>query len=168
MLYHHRNIGSIRLLTKEATALLIHSLITSRLDYCNILYQGIPDKLLNKLQRVQNVAARILICTKTYDHVTQILKSLHWLPVKARVEYKLLLTTYKTVNGRSPQYVSTLLKKYVPGASLRSKDKGLLTVPDFRLDTFGRSLFQYTAPQEWKALPLSLSLSIESLNTFKK
>ena len=103
MLYHLRNIGSIRrLLTKEATAMLIHSLITSRLDYCNILYHGIPNKLLNKLQRVQNVAARILTCTKTYDHVTPILKSLHWLPVKARVEHKLLLTTYKTVNGRSP------------------------------------------------------------------
>ena len=145
MLYHLRNIGSIRrLLTKEATTMLIHSLITSRLDYCNIFYQGIPDKLLTKLQRVQNVAARILTCTKTYDHITPILKSLHWLPVKGRVEYKLLLTIYKTVNGRS-QYVSTLLKKYVPGASLRSKDKSLLTVPDFRLDTFGRRSFQYAA-----------------------
>ena len=58
MLYHLRNIGSIRrLLTQEATAMLIHSLVTSRLDYCNILYHGIPDKQLTKLQRVQNVAA---------------------------------------------------------------------------------------------------------------
>ena len=104
---------------------------------------------------------------KSYDHITPILKSLHWLPVKARVEYKLLLTTYKTVNGRSPQYVSTLLKNCVPGASLRSKEKGLLTVPDFRLDTFGRRSFQYAAPQEWNALSLSLR-NIESLNTFKK
>ena len=88
-----------RLLTQEATAMLFHSLVTSRLDYCNILYHGIPDEQLNKLQRVQNVAARILTCTKKFDHITPVLKSLHWLPVKARVEYKLLLTTYKAVNG---------------------------------------------------------------------
>ena len=69
VLYHLRNIGSIRrLLTKEATAMLIHSLITPRLDYCNILYQGIPNKLLNKLQRVQNVAARVLTCLQ--QHMT--------------------------------------------------------------------------------------------------
>ena len=116
---------------------------------------------------MQNVAARILTCTKTYDHIKPILKSLYWLPVKARVEYKLLLTTYKTVNGRSPQYVSTLLIKYIPEASLRSKNKSLLTVPDFRLDTFGRRSFQYAAPQEWNALPLSMR-TIGSLNTFKK
>ena len=97
MLYHLRNIGSIRrLLTQEATTMLIHSLVTSRLDYCNILYHGIPDKQLNKLQGVQNVTARILTCTNKFDHITPVLKSLHWLPVKARVEYKLLLTTYKT------------------------------------------------------------------------
>ena len=59
MLYHLRHIDSrMRLLTQEATAMLIHSLVTSILDYCNILYHGIPDKQLNKLQRVQNVAAR--------------------------------------------------------------------------------------------------------------
>ena len=68
--------------------MLIHSLITSRLDYCNILYHAIPDKFLNKLQQVQNLAAQILTCTKTYDHITPILKSLLWLPVKACFEYK--------------------------------------------------------------------------------
>ena len=112
MLYHLRCISSIRrLLTQEATAMLIHSLVTSRLDYCNILYHGIPDKQLNKLQQVQNVAARILTCTKKYHwYISLVLKSLHWHPIKARVEYKLLLTTYKAVNGLSPQYVSTRLQ----------------------------------------------------------
>ena len=168
MLYHLRNISSIRrLLTQEATAMLIHSLVTSRLDYCNILYHGIPDKQLNKLQRVQNVAARILTCTKKFDHITPVLKSLHWLPVKARVEYKLLLTTYKAVNGLSPQYISTLLQEYVPVPSLRSKDKGLLVVPDFRLDSFGRRSFQYAGPRNWRDLPPTLRTK-QSLNSFKE
>ena len=78
MLYHLRNIGCIRrLLTRETTAMLIHSLVTSRLDYFNVLHHGIPDKQLNKPQRVQNVAARILTCTKKFDHITLVLKSLH-------------------------------------------------------------------------------------------
>ena len=149
MLYHLRNIGSIRrLLTQEATAMLIPSLVTSRLDYCNILYHGILDKQLNKLQQVQNVAARILTCrsTKNFDHITPVLKFLHWLPDKARVEYKLLLTTYKAVNGLSPQYIYPLLQEYAPVPSLRLKDKSLLVVPDLRLDTFGRRSFQYVGP----------------------
>ena len=86
---------------------------------------------------MQNVAPQILTYTKKFDHITLVLKSLNWLPIKARVEYKLLLTTYKAVNGPSPQY--TLLQEYVPVPSLRSKDKGLLVVSDYRLDSFGRS-----------------------------
>ena len=116
---------------------------------------------------MQNVAAQILTCTKKFDHITPVLKSLHWLPVKACVEYKLILTTYKAVNGLFPQYISTLLKEYVPVSSLRLKDKGLLVVPDFRLDTFGRKSFQYAGPRNWRDLPPTVRTK-PSLNSFKE
>ena len=85
--FYIRRIRSIRdCLTQHATELLIHSLVISRLDYGNGLLYGVPDKL----QRVQNLAARVVVKASRYDHITPILKSLHWLPIRYRTEYKLL------------------------------------------------------------------------------
>ena len=90
-LFHLCNISYMRsLLSDDASSLLIHYLVTTRLDYCNILYHGLPKRLTNKLRRIQNIAARIPTRAPSYDHVKPILYSLHWLPVKSRVKYKLL------------------------------------------------------------------------------
>ena len=67
---------------------LMASLVSSRLDYCNGLLAGLPDTLLQKLQYVQNCAARVIFRKKKFDHVTHLLRSLHWLPVKERIIYK--------------------------------------------------------------------------------
>ena len=81
-----RNIGSIRkCLNDTAATQLVHALITSRLDYCNSLLGGIHDKQIDRLQRVQNNAARIVSRIQKYDHITPTLKSLHWLPVRHRI-----------------------------------------------------------------------------------
>ena len=71
-----------RYLEKQAAEKLIHAFVASRLDYCNSLLAGIPETSLAKLQRVQNIAARILTGTRKYDHMTPVLYKLHWLPVK--------------------------------------------------------------------------------------
>ena len=90
--YHLRNIGRIRkYLTAESTKGAVISLVTSRFDYCNGLLCGIPEELICKLQRVQNNAARVITLTKKYDHITPVLKELHWLPVRKRIEFKILL-----------------------------------------------------------------------------
>ena len=84
--FHLRNIGAIRhLLTDTAASQVVHALITSRLDYCNSLLYGIPDNKLCRLQRIQNIAARITSRCSKHCHITPVLKELHWLPVKIRI-----------------------------------------------------------------------------------
>ena len=107
--YHLRNIGQIRrFLDKKAAESIVHAFITSRLDNCNSLLYGLPNIQLNKLQRIQNAAARIVMRLKKQDHITEHMKKLHWLPIKARIEFKILLLTYKTVNGLAPSNLEEL------------------------------------------------------------
>ena len=100
--YHLRNIARVRKhLSFESNQVLIHAFVTSRLDYCNSLYYGLPDFLIKKLQYVQNSAARLLTGSCKYDHVAPILKELHWLPVKHRIIFKILTLTYKILTRHS-------------------------------------------------------------------
>ncbi len=108
---------------------LVHEIMTSILDYCNALLGGCPASSINKLQIVQNAAARVLTRSRKYDHITPILQSLHWLPIKFRISYKILLLTYKALNGLTPADLTNLLSGYNPTRSLRSQNSGLLVVP---------------------------------------
>jgi len=108
--YHLYNIRRIRrFLTKECTETRIHAFISSRLDYCNSLLFGVPERHLQKLQRVQNAAARFIFQESRYCHITPLLKSLHWLPVRYRIVFKILLITFKAVHGLAPTYISELV-----------------------------------------------------------
>ena len=93
--YHLRNIARIRkFLTPKSTEILVHAFISSKLDYCNSLFNGVPKFQLQKLQHVQNAAARLITQSCKYDHITPVLINLHWLPVEYRVKFKLLLLTF--------------------------------------------------------------------------
>ena len=164
---HLRGIGSIRhLLSTEATEQLVHALISSRLDYCNVLLCGLPDLKLQRLQRSQNCAARIVSRCRKRDHITPILCGLHWLPIRQRIIFKLLLITFKTINGNSPKYLQHLISLYQPTRTLRSADQFLLTVPPTRLKSCGERSFPYAAAMAWNTLPLSIRTS-PSVQTFK-
>ncbi len=90
--FHLRNIAKLRnMLPVSDAEKLVHAFMTSRLDYCNALLGGCPASSINKLQVVQNAAARVLTRSRKYDHITPILQSLHWLPIKHRISYKILL-----------------------------------------------------------------------------
>ena len=166
--FHLKNIGDVRhLLTEEATNQIVHSLISSRLDYCNSLMFGLPDSLIQRLQRMQNIAARIVPRCSKFSHFTPVLKSLHWLPVKSRIQFKILLLMFKAVNGLAPPYLCELAVQYDPSRDLRSTDQKLLIVPKARCKTLGSRSFAVAGPSEWNKLPLSIR-QLESINVFKK
>ena len=108
-------IGKIRkFLYTKSCASLISGLFTSRLDYCNSLFYGLPKCATAKLQKLQNRAARTLTFTRKYDHISPVLRQLHWLPVEKRISYKVLLITFKSLHGLAPSYLSDLLQWYEP------------------------------------------------------
>ncbi len=127
--------------------------MTSRLDCCNSLLGGCPASSIDKLQIVQNAAARVLTRSRKYDHITPILRSLHWLPIKFRISYKILLLTYKALNDLAPAYLASLLSCYNPTRSLRSQNSGLLVVPRIEKSTKRGRTFLYLAPKLWNSLP---------------
>ncbi len=102
---------------------------------------------------VQNAAARVLTRTRTYDQISPVLSTLHWLPIKYRIDLKILLITYKALNGLAPQYLSELLSHYSPPRPLRSQNSGHLIIPWISKSTAeGRSFF-YLAAKLWNNLP---------------
>ena len=98
--FYLRKLWKIReLLSFEQTKILVHAFIISRLDINNCLLYGLPDKDLKPLQSLQNAAAKLIFKARKYDQVTPLLESLHWLPEWERIRFKVLLITYKCVNG---------------------------------------------------------------------
>ena len=110
-----RNIRSVRSsLTKEATLRLVCSLVMPRLDYGSISLYGTSEGLLDKLQKAQNAAARLVVKCLRSDHITPHLRDLHWLPVRSRIKYKILVTTYRALHNEAPAYISEMLTPYIP------------------------------------------------------
>ena len=166
--YHLRNISRIRkYLTDEACKTLVQALVTSRIDYGNVLLYGLPRTTIGHLQRVQNSAARVVMKIPRTEHITPILRELHWLPVERRIEYKLLLYTYKALHDMSPVYIKDMIQPHRPGRSLRSQNSSQLQVPKSRTVRFGDRTFHTASPLLWNALPISLKDS-PSVFSFKR
>ena len=168
--YHLRNIRAIRdLIPSTAAIQLVHALVTSRIDYCNSLLYGIPNYVSANLQRVQNVAARI-VSQSNPQHITPLLETLHWLPVTARIRFKILLITFKCLHGQAPDYLSSLVVPYCPPRRLRSSSQCLLAVQDSRLKSYGDRSFRVAAQKEWNKLPnhIKKAPSIQRFKTLLK
>ena len=159
-------IGQIRkFLDRKSTEMLVHAFITCRLDQCNSLLHNLPESQIAKLQRIQNSAARLVTLTRKHDHVTPILRELHWLPVKYRIMYKILLLTYKCLHGTAPIYLQELIKRYVPSRNLRSATQSRLTCSSTSTQ-YGQRSFSVSATELWNNLPLHVKNS-ETVIQFK-
>ena len=129
---HLRNITRIRrYLNFETCNHIIRSLLLSRIDNGNAILLGSNQTDITRLQRLQNWSAKLIFCARKYDHASPFLHQLHWLPVKERIAFKILLCVFKAINGLAPEYLTTLLTLYAPAREgLRSStDTTLLDVP---------------------------------------
>ena len=126
-----------------------------------------PSAAIRPHPHAQNSAARIVSRSRKSEHITPILKELHWLPVHLRIKYKILLLTYKALNNIAPAYISDLIHLKVSPRVLRSNEQMLLHVPRSKQKTYGDRAFSHTAPLTWNTIPLEVRQS-PSLDSFKK
>ena len=98
-----------RTMSKDTAQMIACSIIGFRLDYCNALLAGMSEQNLNKLQRVQNSQAPVVTGTHRRDHITPVLADLHWLPVRARITFKICMLVYKVRVTQQPTYMADLI-----------------------------------------------------------
>ena len=162
-----RNMFKIRQCINETAAkTMVQTMITSNIDYCNILLCGLPKSTLNYLSRVQKMSARFISKHGKYDQITPVLKNLHWLPVEQRIEYKVLVMIFKAINGLCPQYISELIQKR-PFKRTRADNNNDLAIPTIKRSSFGGRAFMYVGPKLWNALPRELK-NCNDIRVFKK
>ena len=161
--------STIRLLSRikhflitEQLQLLVCSLVLSVIDYCNILYYGMSNENLKKLQSVQNSAARLACKVNIYDRVPseELFRRLHWLKVRERIAYKVLVVVHKCVYGNAPSDVKDLVR-----FSQSNRTKKLEVRPC--LGEMGNRAFSVCGPRLWNCLPTELRMN-GNMEDFKK
>ena len=165
--YHMRDLSRLRRhLSLQSAKALACALVTSRLDYCNSLLYGVTGGDIARLQQIQDTLARIVTRSNPFAHAPPLLESLHWLPIKFRIDFKVSLITFKTLQTGQPSYLHNILSIATPSRALRSNQGLLLTIPRVKTVTGSRA-FGFCAPTIWNKLPISLR-SLDSVPSFRK
>ena len=146
---------------------IIHTTVMSWIDYLNALLCGITHSLCHRLQKIQNYAARMITGTAYHDHVMPALQSLHWLPVRSHLDYKVLVIVYQAVYGLAPSYIQELFQIYHRKRTLRSQSELKLVVPRCNTHRYGSNSFKVRGALLWNSLPVALRHS-QSLPCFKR
>ena len=170
MLNYMRIKRNRKYLTQDAAETLVLLFVISHLDYCNVILHGIANSDIKKMQRIQNMCAKLVLQRKKYDSSKQALFDLHWLPIKARINHKILTFMYQCTVGNAPVYLTELLsKEQHRRTGLRSSESSFLqySVPRNKRKTFGDRSFSTIGPKLWNKLPLHVRQST-SVETFKK
>ena len=157
--YHIRRLHQIRGSIDESAAKTVAvSLVLSRLDYCNALLAGLPESTLQPLTRVLHSAARVVLRLGRRDHITPALRSLHWLPIRQRIKFKLCLMMHNIVNNRCPVYLSDMVTQ----CAALQRDRRLRSASSLTFVTrrtrlrFGERAFCVAGPNAWNSLPTEL------------
>ena len=170
--FQFRQLRAIRSsLTTDAAKTLAQAFVGGRLDYYNSLLYGVSDDLLRRLQSVQNSAARFITGARKYDHISPVLRDLHWLPLRQRIIFKIATLMNQCLNGLAPPYPATdyISISSMPGRRhLRSATSGQLYIPRTKTMTFRPRSFKVSGPTVWNDLPASLKNSSMSKNSFRK
>ena len=166
--FHLRNLSQVGIFIDEITCHhAVRALVTARLDYANSLLQGSSSKEIKRLQRLQNRAAKLIFKAKKYDHVSPLLRQLHWLPVQDRIDFKTLTIAYKCVTDSAPSYLCELITPYQPNHSgLRSNSDSRIFKKPFTHLTAANKGFYTAAPSIWNELPSGIRHA-SSLSQFK-
>ena len=158
---------------------MVHAFVCSRIDYCNSLLMGLPKLRLAPLQSVLNAAARLIARLPRFSHISTFMtEDLHWLPLTARIQFKILFLTCKTFLGQAPRYLCDLMRRPISATSgrpLRSFDHHDLLVPRSRTATAQHRAYASVGPLLWNDLPAltravmlsgGTTVSARSLKTF--
>jgi hypothetical protein len=142
------------------------ALVLCRLDQNNALLQGLPTKSIERLQKVQNAAARLICSSGRFDDSAPLLISLHWLPITHRITFKILLFVFKCQKDMAPPYLSDLLIPYTCSYDTRLSDSNNL-VKARTHNNWGDRCFAVAGPRLWEHLPLTIK-NHSSVKSFKK
>ena len=155
-------------INKKQKIQLVHSLVLSQIDYCNSLYYGLPNRELNIFQMIINSSARVITGLPRFsrERVTPICIQLHFLPLKARIFYKICLLTYKALNFGEPKYICELLRPYSTTSRLELRSAGRLAEPFISRATSVERCFKYSAPRLYNSLPSEVKEQ-SSVHSFK-
>ena len=147
---HIRELRCIRPYLYHITASTVTtSIVHSKLDYCNSLYYNVPNTQVNRLQYIQNSLARAVVRAPKSSHINPVLKFLHWLKIKQRIDYKIISLTYKVLTTSQPSYLYNLISVQ-SHRSTRSSDIITLSRPpsSSSLKVNNRS-FRHASPCLW-------------------
>lgn len=166
-----RQIRSIcRYVTRPVLLSLVVSLVLTRLDYGCATLAGIPDGQMDRLQSVLNASARLIYKARKFDHVSGLLRDLHWLRVPQRITFRLAVLAYRCQHDLAPPYLAAELHRVADMESRRKLRSGLtdeLDVPWTNCKTIGDRSFPVAAARAWNSLPSSVT-SAPSLSVFKQ
>jgi len=147
--------------------LLVVSLVFSRLDYCNSLLINLPASLIQRLQSIQNAAARLIFNMRRSEHITDALISLYWLCVPERIVFKVATLKFRALHGTAPPYMTSQFTRVADMSNRRRLRSNQLDVPSFRLPTVGSRAFPIAGAKVWNSLSDDVT-SAPSLSTFRR
>ena len=163
-----RLIRSVRRSVSNVVLLsLVTALVLSRIDYGNATLAGLPTRQLCRLQFVLHAAARIIFSARKFDHVTPLLRELHWLRVPERITFKLAFLVFRCLNGTAPLYLADSINRTDVVETRRSLRLRCSSLTAVDVPVIGDRAFPVAAGRAWKSLP-SFVKSASSLSTFKR